>query len=853
MADDFAGSTATTGTLSVGGSRSANIESAGDTDWFRISLNAGYTYRFDMLGSDSGNGTLPDPFVRLRNSAGTSLAFDDDTGTGLNARISGFVAPSTGTYYISAGSSTAAGIGTYQLTATQTATPASTFTLTPASTTVSESVGSITFTITRSQTTGSETVYFSTIQNQGFTNSLDYTGIDTQAVSFSAGTGTRTVSVAITNDTTPESTETFGAVIENAAGSALDSSTFTITDNDTAGMPDLIMSSIEVDTQSIAEGDVVSKRYSAGDTFSVTLDIKNNGNADAVSSESAIYLGNSSGFKDSNATTALAAGATDTNETLSFTLPYSLAYGRHQILLSIDRLGKVVESNESNNVTGFYIDVADDYAENLGETDTIHGIWGGTVGIARSGVIGAADPDDDQWGDRDTFIFNLKAGHTYTITASGANGLTNAVFSLRNSSFQQIDPLSTEGPQATLTYEVSTSGNYFVRVGTGVAGQTGTYTLLVTDNGVSSSPPVVTVQAGSSYVAGTILRGDQLIAVSDPQGQSDIKDILIYDAIDAAGAEWRLNGTLINPGGGSNPALVPYSQLSLLTYKVGTAQDTFSFEAVDLASTKSAEALHTISVVEPTGNSRPQIAGPSLLSLGAGITDNFGQRFTVSDPNGSGDLARVEFRDSTPTAGQLTFQGSAVSSGVLSILPSQLGDVRYVAGAAGSTDALSVTVFDQAGTSTKLQVGVNVGTSGPAAPVITGPGVLTLGILGEVRLSASIGITDPNGIADIDRIILHDAIKGTDGGAFYIGSQKLALGPTTLTYAQFEQLSYRGGANAGSNSIILEAIDKGGLSRELSVQLTVSSLVLPDIQFPSTSAVSTVQYLDQSLIHNYRF
>lgn len=123
MADDYAGSTSTIGTVSVGGSRSANIETAGDTDWFRITLQAGYTYQFDMLGSATGNGTLSDPFMRIRDSAGNSLASDDDTGSGLNARISSFTASYSGTYYISAGSSTASGIGTYRVTATQTGTP----------------------------------------------------------------------------------------------------------------------------------------------------------------------------------------------------------------------------------------------------------------------------------------------------------------------------------------------------------------------------------------------------------------------------------------------------------------------------------------------------------------------------------------------------------------------------------------------------------------------------------------------------------------------------------------------------------------------------------------------------------
>src|SRR5438067_8373339 len=117
MADDYAGLTATTGTVSIGGSTTGNIETAGDADWFRITLTAGETYQFDLKGSATGNGTLADPFLRLRDSAGTSLAFNDDNGTNFNSRIT-YAATASGTYYLSAGSSTASGTGTYLVGAT---------------------------------------------------------------------------------------------------------------------------------------------------------------------------------------------------------------------------------------------------------------------------------------------------------------------------------------------------------------------------------------------------------------------------------------------------------------------------------------------------------------------------------------------------------------------------------------------------------------------------------------------------------------------------------------------------------------------------------------------------------------
>ena len=73
-ADDFAGNTTTTGTISVNGTASGNIELGGDSDWFAISLSANVQYTFDLEGSPTGAGSLSDPFLRLRDNSGSELA-----------------------------------------------------------------------------------------------------------------------------------------------------------------------------------------------------------------------------------------------------------------------------------------------------------------------------------------------------------------------------------------------------------------------------------------------------------------------------------------------------------------------------------------------------------------------------------------------------------------------------------------------------------------------------------------------------------------------------------------------------------------------------------------------------------
>lgn len=121
--DDFLATTGTTGSVTVGGNRTGNIETAGDQDWFRVSLSANTTYRIDLEGAPTSAGTLADPIITgIFNSAGTLIngTVQDDGGTGRNSRSS-FTPTADGTYYIGAGG-VASGTGSYKLSLTQTAT-----------------------------------------------------------------------------------------------------------------------------------------------------------------------------------------------------------------------------------------------------------------------------------------------------------------------------------------------------------------------------------------------------------------------------------------------------------------------------------------------------------------------------------------------------------------------------------------------------------------------------------------------------------------------------------------------------------------------------------------------------------
>ena len=119
MPDDYSATTQTTGAVTVGNSTTGEIEVSGDHDWFEVALEAGKTYRIDLEGDRTNNGTLWDPYLRgVQDADGNLLPFstNDDGGEGRNSQLF-FTPDATGTYYVAAGAWSFA-TGTYKLSVT---------------------------------------------------------------------------------------------------------------------------------------------------------------------------------------------------------------------------------------------------------------------------------------------------------------------------------------------------------------------------------------------------------------------------------------------------------------------------------------------------------------------------------------------------------------------------------------------------------------------------------------------------------------------------------------------------------------------------------------------------------------
>ncbi|MFA9215921.1 MAG: DUF4214 domain-containing protein [Sphingomonadaceae bacterium] len=118
-ADDYGNSKATLGTLTIGGQVSGALELPNDTDWFKVSLQAGATYVFDLLGADGGGGTLGagsgEARLVLMDANGYLIDSAINNGSGGDPRLS-YTAKTSGTVYLEV-TDLYDGIGSYTLKA----------------------------------------------------------------------------------------------------------------------------------------------------------------------------------------------------------------------------------------------------------------------------------------------------------------------------------------------------------------------------------------------------------------------------------------------------------------------------------------------------------------------------------------------------------------------------------------------------------------------------------------------------------------------------------------------------------------------------------------------------------------
>ena len=114
--DDLAGDAGTDARIDVGGSLSGTIEQPFDVDWFAVELTRGVNYRITVEGAGGGL-QLGDPMLTVFDADSVEVAFDDDSGGGLNPSLL-FAPEVSGTHYLAV-EDFDAGVGGYRVSVTE--------------------------------------------------------------------------------------------------------------------------------------------------------------------------------------------------------------------------------------------------------------------------------------------------------------------------------------------------------------------------------------------------------------------------------------------------------------------------------------------------------------------------------------------------------------------------------------------------------------------------------------------------------------------------------------------------------------------------------------------------------------
>jgi len=493
--DDFSANTSTTGSVTVGASSTGVVNSNSDRDWFRVSLNAGQTYRFNLNGN-----TLSDPSLYLRNSSGTQLAYNDDF-SGLNSQIT-YTPTSTGIYYLDAGAYSS-GTGSYNLLASliSTPTPITDDFTDNTSTTGSVAIGGSSTGVVNSNgdrdwfrvsllagqtyrfnlngsTLGDPTLYLRNSSGTQLAYNDDFTGLNSQitytatssgtyfldAGTLSSGTGSYTLLASSVNIPVPPTDDFTANTSTTGSVTVGGSSTGVVNSNGDRDWFRVSLQSGRTYRFSLESGSLIdSDLYLRGATGTeIAYDDDSGGSLTPIIT----FTCNTTG------TYYLDAGSANNVGVGSYTLR------------AVDTLPN------------------DDFAATTSTTGSV------TVGGSSTGVVNSN-------GDRDWFRISLQAGQTYRFNLNG-NTLGDPTLYLRNSSGTQLaynDDFS--GLNSQITYTATGSDTYFLDAGAYSSG-TGSYTLTATNTTPSNDD-----YAGDTSTTGTATVGRQASGVIDFVGDRD--------------------------------------------------------------------------------------------------------------------------------------------------------------------------------------------------------------------------------------------------------------------------------------------------------------------------------------------
>jgi uncharacterized protein YggU (UPF0235/DUF167 family) len=426
---------------------------------------------------------------------------------------------------------------------------------------VDEGAGGITFTITRAGNFPVETIYLSTVQgsaNGYATNNGDYAGLLNQAVTFTSGQTSRTVTVSIINDTTAEPNESFGLIVQRNTADALTTylarRDWTIIDNDVAAAP----------TYSVRAASTVDE--GAG-TITFTLTRAGSFPAETVYASTVHgaangYTANSSDYTGlSNQAVTFASGENSRSITVSI--------NNDSVAETNESFGLIVQRNPTDVLTTFLAKRDWTIVDNdVGSANARPNVNGEGVVSLRSGELANAS---DFLSVTDPNGLNDIAYVRFWDSSRGSDGgyltldggrISGSFVDVAASQLARVAYLggNTKGENGIVVEAIDrgglSSGDFNVE-------------FRVSTAAVQAGPPFVVANGTSVVAAGSVTALSQIIRVSDPDGLSDVRELRITDPGGKSGGFFYSNGTPI----GSNSGWISFSNFNSIDYRSSTLGD----------------------------------------------------------------------------------------------------------------------------------------------------------------------------------------------------------------------------------------------------------------------------------------
>ncbi len=375
----------------------------------------------------------------------------------------------------------------------------------------------------------------------------------------------------------------------------------------------------------------------------------------------------------------------------------------------------------------------------------------------------------------------------------------------------------------------------------GLSSQDFLMTINVTASGanqapVISGPTIVNAPTGAAI-------GASQLYTSATDADGSVATLRFWDSTPGTG-HLALDGVQIS---GSFVDIAP-SQINRVTYVTGSSagSNDIVVDAYDNLGLVSNDLAVHINVTSATGNQAPIISGPSNISLATNLTVAGSQLFsTAYDPDGS--VVKIRFWDSTPGTGQLTLDGVPIDASFVDIAPAQINRVAYVTGPNAGANDIAVEAFDNQGLAgPDLNVHLSIGGGGNQAPTITGPSGLNFTV-NQTIPGSQLYTSAIDSDGSVATIRLWDSTTGT-AGYLTLDGVKITSSHVDVAPNQISRVAYVTGPTAGTNAIVIDAIDnQGKSSNDLSVviNVTTSGSASPHLYVPidTSTAGSTPQVL----------